>query len=44
MKKPTIYEALATKLGRNPSNEECKIEIFRILEEGKAERMSRGKS
>jgi hypothetical protein len=34
MRKPTIYEALKTKLGREPSNAELKAEVKRILHEG----------
>lgn len=33
MKKPTIYEALKAKLGREPSNAELKAEVLRILRE-----------
>ena len=29
----TIYNRLAEKLGRAPTNEECKQEVFRILDE-----------
>ena len=29
--KPTIWNVLKAQLGRNPTNEECKAEIFRIL-------------
>ena len=31
----TIYEALAKKLGRKPTNADVKAEVKRILEEGK---------
>ncbi len=30
MRKPTIYEALATKLGRLPTNEELRADVQRI--------------
>ena len=33
MKKPTIYEALKEKLGREPTNLELKNEVQRILKE-----------
>lgn len=31
MRKPTIYEALRTKLGREPSNAELRADVKRIL-------------
>ncbi len=34
MRKPTIYEALKAKLGREPSNAELKAEVKRILHDG----------
>ena len=34
MRKPTIYEALATKLGRAPTNAELNAECRRIIHEG----------
>jgi len=37
-RKPTIWEALQLKLGRNPTNEECKIECKRIIAEARIER------
>lgn len=37
MKKPTIYEALVKKLGRNPTNAEIKEDIKRILQEAVVE-------
>ena len=40
MRKPTIYDNLAAKLGRNPTNEECKAECFRILNEAAGERVT----
>jgi hypothetical protein len=33
MIKPTIYEALAQKLGREPTNAELKADVRRILDE-----------
>jgi len=30
---PTIFETLTAKLGREPSNAECKEDVFRILRE-----------
>lgn len=33
MRKPTIYEALRTKLGREPTNAEVKADVSRILRE-----------
>jgi hypothetical protein len=43
MRKPTIYEALAAKLGRNPTNAELKADFNRILEEGMVELAGKGK-
>lgn len=34
----TIYNVLARKLGREPTNAECRDEIHRILGEARAER------
>lgn len=31
----TIFNKLAAKLGREPTNEECREEIFRIIRENK---------
>ena len=31
----TIYNKLAARLGREPTNEECKAEVKRILSESK---------
>ena len=42
-RQPTIYEALAAKLGREPTNAECKTEVLRIMEEARAERVARSK-
>lgn len=36
VRKPTIYEALKAKLGREPSHEELKQEVLRILREARA--------
>jgi hypothetical protein len=41
-RKPTIYEALQDKLGREPTNAEIKEEWHRILSEGTAERAVKG--
>jgi len=43
MRKPTIYEALATKLDREPTSEELKADFNRILKEGMQERAAQGK-
>lgn len=43
MRKPTIYEALTTKLGRTPTNEEVKADVKRILSEGLIEMAGNGK-
>lgn len=43
MRKPTIYEALRTKLGREPSNAELRADIGRILVDGMCERAAAGK-
>lgn len=43
MRKPTIYEALHKKLGREPSNAELKADVQRILTEGTQEMASKGK-
>lgn len=37
MRKPTIYEALKDKLGREPTNEELKTDFNRILQEAATE-------
>lgn len=39
MRKPTIWEALAEKLGREPSHREACAEVERILREAAEERM-----
>lgn len=41
--KPTIYQALAAKLGRTPTNAELKAEVGRILREGTQEMAAKGK-
>ncbi len=41
MLKPTIYEALRNRLTREPTKEEVKVEVERILEEGRRERLAR---
>lgn len=43
MRKPTIYEALATKLGRTPTHNEVVADVRRILQESTVERASAGK-
>ena len=43
MHRPTIYEALRAKLGREPTHEEVKADVRRILREGYAEMAARGK-
>ena len=42
-KKPTIYEALWAKLGRQPMNAEIKEEVRRIIHEAHAELAAQGK-
>jgi len=37
-RKPTIWEVLQLKLGRNPTNAECEIECKRIMAEARIER------
>jgi len=39
-RKPTIWQALADKLGREPTNQEAKDEVRRILSEAAIERAS----
>jgi len=43
MRQPTIYEALAVKLGRAPTDAECAADVKRILTEGSVERATKGK-
>lgn len=42
-KQPTIYEALAAKLGREPTPAELKADFERILTESMQERAAAGK-
>jgi hypothetical protein len=42
-RKPTIYEALTTKLGRSPTNAECRDECRRIISEANINMATRGK-
>ena len=35
---PTIFEALRAKLGREPTNAECREDVFRILREAAIDR------
>ena len=39
----TIWNKLAARLGREPTNAEAKAEVRRILDEGMVERASAGK-
>ena len=43
MKQPTIYAALAHRMGREPTNAELKAEIKRILQETLVELAEAGK-
>lgn len=43
MRKPTIYEALAEKLGREPTNAELRADVERIKTESLVELASKGK-
>ena len=43
MIRPTIYEALRVKLGREPTNAELKADVQRILTDGLIEAAERGK-
>jgi hypothetical protein len=43
MRKLTIYEALRTKLEREPTHTELKAECLRILSEGTQEQAEAGK-
>ncbi len=43
MLKPTIYEALRQKLGREPTAAELKADVRRILEESLVQRATAGK-
>jgi hypothetical protein len=42
MRKPTIYEALRAKLGREPTHAELCADVRRILADGTRERAERG--
>lgn len=42
MMKPTIYDALKTKLGREPTHAELKADVKRILNDGLIERAGKG--
>lgn len=42
-RKPTIWEVLALKLGREPTHNEAVAEVKRILEEAVVERAMAGK-
>jgi hypothetical protein len=41
--RPTIYETLRVKLGREPTNAELKADVKRILQDGLIEMAERGK-
>lgn len=43
MRKPTIYEALRSKLGREPTNAELKADVERIKAEALAEVARKGR-
>ena len=43
MRKPTIYEVLKEKLGREPSNAELKADVQRIKDDVLVELASKGK-
>lgn len=43
MSKKTIWQALAEKLGREPTNAEAKAEVQRILADGLRELAEKGK-
>lgn len=43
MRKPTIYEALWAKLGREPTDAELCADVRRILSESTVERATAGK-
>ena len=43
MRKPTIYEALRAKLGREPKNPELKADVERILSEALEGQATAGK-
>ena len=43
MRKPTIYEALRAKLGREPTNAELKADVQRIKTDALVEAATNGK-
>lgn len=43
MQKPTIYKVLKEKLGREPSNQELKDDVRRILDDGLVEMAAKSK-
>lgn len=43
MRKPTIYEALRAKLGREPTSAELKADVDRIKREALVEAAQKGK-
>ena len=43
VRKPTIYEALRDRLGREPTNAEVKADVKRILREAWEERNNAGR-
>ncbi len=43
MRKPTIYEALVTKLGRQPTHAEIKADVKRILQSAIVSLAEKGK-
>lgn len=42
-RKPTIWENLVRKLGRDPTNAECREECHRIMQEVTIEQATQGK-
>ena len=42
-RKPTIYEALKSKLGREPTNAELRADVDRILDEATVDLATAGK-
>lgn len=42
-RRPSIYEALRNKLGREPTRDELRAEFNRILEDAQRERAEAGK-
>jgi len=39
----TIWNRLAAELGREPTNAECRDEVFRILYEAEEQRLTKGR-